>query len=77
MNDHFSRTQKDFKTAKPERSFIFKFYYSTPLKLLSEFRYTRNVYSPYLCMNVELEWIADSWKQFLFFLHKTLHDYSL
>ena len=22
-------------------------------------------------------WIAYSWKQFLFFLHKTLHDYSL
>ena len=25
--------------------------------------------------NVELEWIAHTWKQFLFFLHETLRDY--
>ena len=59
------------------KDLFFLIFYSTPLKLLLEFRYTRNVHSPYLCMNVELDWIADSWKQFLFFLHKTLHDYSL
>ena len=28
------------------------------------------MYLPYLCMNVELNWIAHSWKQSLFFLMK-------
>ena len=54
------------------KDLFFLIYYSTPLR-----RYTRNVYSPHSCMNVELEWIAHSWKQFLFFLHETLRNYSL
>ena len=69
MTDHFSHTHTKRILKLPNlKDLFFLIYYSTPLKLLSEFRYTRNVYSPYSCMNVELEWIAHSWKQFLFFL---------
>ena len=61
MNDHFSQKERILELPKLEDLFFFKFYYWIPLKL-SEFRYTRNVYLPYSCMNVELSWIAHSWK---------------
>ena len=78
MTDHFSHTQKRIlKLSNLKDLFFFRFYYSTPLKLFSELRYTRKSYLPYSCMNVELEWIPHSWKQFLFFLQETLCDYSL
>ena len=78
MTDHFSHTQKkDFQTARAERSFFLLFYYSTPLKPPSEFKYTRNAYSPHSHMNAEPNWIAHTWKQFPLSPHETLRDLSL
>ena len=76
----FHTQKKDFKTAKPEISFFFLILLfnstqtSSRIQIHKEHVFTTFMYE---CWTRVDRWIGHSWKQFLFFLHETLHDYSL
>ena len=75
----FHIQKKDFKTAKPEISFFFLILLFNSTQTSSRIQiHKERVFATFMyeCWTRVDRWIGYGWKQ-LFFLHETLHDYSL